>query len=172
MFGSFIVVVAHDVATSGLTLSRIFSYSGISSTRVTVGLSVENLGSSSETFTLTVMANSSIINSQTVTLNAGATMPISFGWNTTLLAVGNYTVSAQVSQVPGESNTQNNSATFNGLFESRKAGDADGNGVVDIDDVLLTAIAWGGDYNQYTDYDADGDVDIDDVLNVATRWGT
>lgn len=48
-------------------------------------------------------------------------------------------------------------------------GDVDGNGVVDVDDLLLILSGWGGDGSG--DADGDGDVDVDDLLMAIGNFG-
>jgi len=49
-----------------------------------------------------------IIRTQTVTLESGASTTITFTWNTTGFAKGNYTISAYAWPVPGETDTEDN----------------------------------------------------------------
>jgi hypothetical protein len=52
-------------------------------------------------------------------------------------------------------------------------GDADGNGVVDIDDIVVVVLAFGnsGAAGIPGDVDLDGDVDIDDIVLVVLSFG-
>ena len=49
-------------------------------------------------------------------------------------------------------------------------GDSNGDGFVNIDDLLLTINFWGEDA-EFGDCDGDGDADIDDMLIVISNWG-
>ncbi len=96
----------HDVAVIGVTPSA---------TRVTPGESVDitvvvmNNGTETETFNVTVYYNTTEMGTQPVTnLVAGATETLTFSWDTTSVAVGNYTIEAVAKNVTGETNTANN----------------------------------------------------------------
>lgn len=63
------------------------------------------------------------------------------------------------------------------LHYSRIPGDVDGDGHVDIVDLLILADSWGkssGDigYDSACDFTGDGAIDILDLLILARRWGT
>ena len=49
-------------------------------------------------------------------------------------------------------------------------GDYNSDGIVNIDDLLLTINFWGSDA-EFGDGDGDGDADIDDLLIVISNWG-
>ena len=49
-------------------------------------------------------------------------------------------------------------------------GDLDGDGDVDIADILLLIAAWGGDGSNGADLDGDGDVDVADMLILIANW--
>jgi hypothetical protein len=55
-----------------------------------------------------VNANATTIYTQNVTLTGGNSGTITFSWDATGFAVGNYTISAYVSPAPGQANTANN----------------------------------------------------------------
>jgi outer membrane protein assembly factor BamB len=72
--------------------------------RGSINVTVANQGSYTETFTVTVYANTTAIATQTVTLTIGASTTIAFTWNTTGFAYGNYAISANVALAPSETN--------------------------------------------------------------------
>lgn len=70
---------------------------------------VANLGHFTETFNVTTYANTTEIGKQTVTnLNSGTNRILSFTWNTTGFAIGNYTISAVADVVTNETDTADN----------------------------------------------------------------
>ncbi|MCH2133996.1 MAG: hypothetical protein MK116_09635, partial [Phycisphaerales bacterium] len=50
-------------------------------------------------------------------------------------------------------------------------GDLDGNGVVDVEDLLATLNDWGCEIDCTADVNEDGSVDISDLLTVIANWG-
>jgi hypothetical protein len=66
-----------------------------------------------------------------------------------------------------------------GAFETPACaleGDVDGDGDVDIADIMLVASLWhtalgDPDFNPDYDLDSDGDIDIVDIMLVAVQWG-
>jgi hypothetical protein len=61
-----------------------------------INISIENQGNYWETFNVTVYANTTAVGTQTVTsLHPGETQTLTFTWNTSGFAKGNYTFSAQ-----------------------------------------------------------------------------
>lgn len=77
-----------------------------------MNVTVANEGYLAETFNLTIYANTSLIHTQNVTLIGRSNDTVIFLWNTTDFAVGNYTITVHVSQLPGEIDTDDNTLTF------------------------------------------------------------
>ena len=63
---------------------------------VQVNVTVKNLGSKSETFSVGVYYNDLSIATRSVTLSAGASSVLAFNWNTTNVTPGTYNISAKV----------------------------------------------------------------------------
>jgi len=96
----------HDVAVNSVTPSDIYIGPG-SSTKINVA--VENQGNMKETFDVTVFANEVEIQTKTVTnMDSGTTEILEFTWDTTGFPLGNYTIAATASIVPGEIQTWDN----------------------------------------------------------------
>lgn len=95
----------HNIAITEVTPSK---------TRVTkndsisINVTVQNAGNFTETFNLTIYCNTTAIATQTVTLTDGTSTIITFTWNTTGFAIGNYTIIATADPVPGETETEDN----------------------------------------------------------------
>ncbi len=105
----------------------------------------------------------------------GTSTTITFTWNTTGFAKGNYTISAYAEPVPGETDTEDNLFT-GGLVKIGIPGDINGDTVVDSTDLGILGGAWGsykGDliYNPNTDIDGDGVVDSSDLGIMGAHWG-
>jgi hypothetical protein len=98
--------VIHDVAVIDVTVSPTTVVAGQT---VTINVTVKNEGSDYENFTVTAYYDSTAIASQNVTsLLPNWNTTLTFLWNTTGMARGNYTIKAVASTVPGEINTANN----------------------------------------------------------------
>ena len=97
----------HDVAVTAISAPA----SAVQGSTVSVGVTVANQGSVSETFSVSLAATGGSVggSSQTVILAAGASSTLSFSWNTTGVAVGSYTLTATAATVVGEADTGDNS---------------------------------------------------------------
>ena len=100
---------AHDVAVSSVGAPA----SVIQGDSAAVSVNVSNLGSSNETFTVTLTdtTDNVTIGSQGVTVAAGGSQSVSFTWNTSGASLGSHALKGEASTVSGETNTANNSAT-------------------------------------------------------------
>ena len=98
----------HDISIQSVTLSTNEPQPGAI---VNITVTVKNKAniSVSETFTVTAKYDLNIIETKTVNnLAQGATQTLTFNWNTTGVALGNYTIRAEASVVSDELNTDNN----------------------------------------------------------------
>jgi len=73
-----------------------------------INVTVQNQGGYAESFNVTVYYNSTVIEKQSVSLDIGASTNLTFTWNTTGINKGDYTISAEASVVPGETDTTDN----------------------------------------------------------------
>jgi hypothetical protein len=146
-----------------------------------INVTVANQGNYTETFNVTAYANTTAIQTLNVTnLPPGNSTTVTFTWNTAGFAKGNYTISANATVLPGETDVADNTFTDGWVIVSM-VGDVSGpdgwpDGLVDIDDVILIAIAFGslrGDprYHPNIDLNDDGLIDIDDVIIPAIHFG-
>jgi hypothetical protein len=112
-----------------------------------INATVQNQGDYEETFNVTVYANTTYIASQNVTLTSGNSTTITFTWNATGFAKGNYTISAYAWPVQGETDTADNTFT-DGWVIVAMIGDITGpdgypDGKCDMRDVGLVARHFG-----------------------------
>ena len=98
-------IPGHDIGIYDITTSETVVFQG---DILFIYVTVEDLGNDTETFNVTVYADSTSIASQNATLASGGLIVITFIWNTTDVVFGYYTISAEASVVPGETNTSNN----------------------------------------------------------------
>ena len=116
-----------------------------------------------------------VIGTQTVTLESEASTTLTFTWNTTGFAKGNYTIWAYAWPVQGETDTADNTFT-DGIIYLGIPGDIKPDGTVDIYDALKLAAAFGSkltdpNWNPNADINCDGIVDIYDALKLAANFG-
>ncbi len=85
-----------------------------------VSVNVSNLGTFSESFTVTLTDTTSnvLLGSQSVNLAAGALQSVPFTWNTSGATLGSHTLTGQASVVTGETNTSNNSSSTTSTVQS------------------------------------------------------
>jgi len=166
------VILTRDVAISSVAPSK----SVVGTTYpVSISVTVENQGSLAETVAVTVYYDANTIGTQGATLNAGTLRALEFTWNTTGVPKGTYTISANVSVVPGETDLADNNY-IDGVVTVTIAGDVDGDNDVDSMDLFTLAAVYGtktGDplYNSECDFDDDGDIDSMDLFTLAANYG-
>jgi len=161
-----------DVAVTNIALSKTVAGQGYF---VPINVTVENQGSSTETFSVTVYANTTIIETREVTLDGGASITITFTWNTTDFAKGNYTIKAAAETIPGEIDTEDNTLT-DGVVTITIPGDLDGNFEVRLVDLVILAQAYGSKpgepkWNPNADIDDNGVVGLTDLVIMAQNYG-
>src|SRR5712692_4010954 len=132
-----------DVAVTGLTASRSFSYKGVISPAVNITVGVANQGPQLETFIVRVRANSTVIGSQTVFLATEAATTVTMSWDASQKARGVYQLVAEVPQVSlGEVDLADN--TLQGpSFTVRLRGDVNNDCLVDIVDLATVGSVFG-----------------------------
>jgi parallel beta-helix repeat protein len=172
-----VVPAAHDLAVEQVGLYKtIVGRNYLENITVTV----ENLGTFDETFNLTIYANDSAIVTETVSLASLDLTTLTYSWNTTGFAYGNYTISAYAWPVPGETNTANNNCTGGWVIVSIP-GDITGpngwpDGKVDMRDIAYVArrfMCKPGDslWDPNADINDDGKIDMIDIAIAARNFG-
>jgi hypothetical protein len=160
----------HDVAVTGIQCKNVTS----NSTSTSINVTVMNQGNTTETFNVTLYANTTNIGTQTVSLSNGSATSLTFNWNTIGLDYGNYTITAYATPVPGETDIADNN--FTSWIIVTIAGDIDGNFKVQLADLVLLAHAYGskpGDSNWNPNADIDGNliVGLSDLVILAQNYG-
>ena len=170
--GGYVYVGGHDIAVLNLTPSKTIVGKGYP---LFINVTAQNQGNFTETFNLTVYCNTTVIETQTITLADEESTTSTFTWNTTGFAYGNYTITAYASPVPDETGTEDN--TFvDGVIHLTIPGDVDGDGDIDIYDVVKICSIYGvenGDleYDANCDVNDDGKIDIYDVVIACSHYG-
>jgi hypothetical protein len=162
--------LGHDVAVTRVVPSR----TGASG-NVAINVTVANLGSYVETFTVSVRANNTVVQTQTITMDGQTSTTLILVWNTAGFQKGAYKISAYADLVPFEMNTTNNSLD-DGYVRLGLLGDLNGDGSVDIFDGLILASAYNAtpsspNWNPNADINGDGRVDLYDAILLASNYG-
>jgi PKD repeat protein len=100
------IAFAHDIAVTNVTVSQTEIVPGDA---VSIDVTVLNQGTESEDFTVTVYYGTNEIETRQVdSLSSGEEKTLTFSWDTTGVAEGNYQIRAVASAVEGEGNIDNN----------------------------------------------------------------
>ncbi|MCK4222952.1 hypothetical protein KAX01_01535, partial [Candidatus Bathyarchaeota archaeon] len=170
----------HDVAVINVTTSKtgcLPMETVGEGKNVTVYATVENQGTSIETFNTTAYANANVsivIGEQQVTLNPGENQTLLFVWDTTGVTYGNYTIEAIADTVPSETDTADNTFT-DGTVLITITGDIDGNRIVNIFDIVRITTRYmmtypNPNWDPNADIIEDGIINIFDVVAAATNY--
>jgi len=109
--------IAHDISVKSIILSRRVIGQGYTSS---IKITFENQGTYEEIFNITLYANTTIICTFTnISLINGNSATITFTWNTSGFAKGNYTISAYAWPVPDETDWTDNNCTDGWTLISR-----------------------------------------------------
>jgi hypothetical protein len=121
-----------------------------------------------------------LIQTQTVTLESGASTTLTFVWNTIGWPKGNYTISAYAWPVPGETNTADNMLSDGWVFVSIP-GDINADRKVDLKDVFAVGKAFGTTrqgpnpsgriYSSNCDINDDDKIDLKDYYTTCKNYG-
>jgi len=109
-----------------------------------------------------------------ISLPSGKSTTITFTWDTTGFAKGNYTISAYVTPVPGETDLMDNNFT-DGTIAVTIRGDLNNDCVVDIADVVLVTAVYRSkrgdpEFRPNSDVIEDGVIDVADVVAVTAHY--
>ena len=162
----------HNVAVTEVTPAQTRVYQ---KENVSINVEIRNFGDYYETFFVSCRANSTIIDTQSVSLNSGASANLEFVWNTSAFARGRYTITAEASTVAGEVYTIDNVLTHESV-EVKLLGDVDGNGVVDAHDLFGLGKAFdssqgGQNWNEEADMNGDQTVNDLDLAALSDGYG-
>lgn len=170
-------VGSHDIGLISVNVSKTVVCQGYFASMT---VAIENYGSFTENFTVTVCANVTTIQAQNATLESWTSAAIVFVWNSSKFGKGNYTTSAYASSVQGETDTADNNLTGGWIIVAMK-GDITGlggwpDGICDIRDVSMVSRLYGlssqnPKYNANCDIAYDGIIDIRDVATVSRNYG-
>jgi hypothetical protein len=156
-----IAVGGHDIAVvSVLPLKRVVGQGF----RIRINGTVANLGNYTETFNMTIYSNGTGVRTLNSSVSTGAANTLTFAWNTTGFAKGNYSMSGTAPPVLYEVNIADNTLLDGWVFVSIP-GDIKGDKVVDIYDAIMLASAFNSIPTSST-WDPNADINDDDVVDI------
>jgi len=170
------VVPVHDVAVTGVKSNKTVVGQGHIAP---IMVAVENQGNymyCTETFNVTVYANTTAVGTQTVTNSPlEAKQTLTFSWNTSDFTVGNYTIWAYAEPLADEVDTTDNTMTSPTTVKVF-LGDVSNDNKVDIRDIAQVALSFGtylghAEWDPVADLNKDEKVDIRDLVIVAKNFG-
>ena len=158
-----------DVAVTNITLNSSKNYIGQT---VTVEISVMNKWYETETFNITIYANSTLIQTLTIAhLTSYNKTSLTFYWNTSNLAPSNYTIHAHADILPGEEEIEDNTYTDCNIELIMFDVDFNGDNVVNALDLRVAAIHFGQVGYSLYDLNFDNIVNLDDLQIIAENFG-
>jgi parallel beta-helix repeat protein len=177
---SYIIDPFSDVAIIDVTASAPDVYVGGT---VNITVKTENQGTLIETFNVTVKYENATLGifgtvgtQEVIDLTPQQSFTVTFIWNTIdVQPCMNYTITAEASVLPGESDTADNTY-IDGNVQVKIPGDINGDGIVDVKDLSIVSIAYGSlegepDYDPIADLNNDGIVDMKDLTTVGRNLG-
>jgi len=166
-----ILYEGHDVAVVGVFPSKTVVGEGYSTN---IAVKVKDYGTFSETFKVTVYANTTTMETKGISLASGASATLAFTWYTSGFAKGNYTLWAYAWPVQGEADMSNN--LMGKAITLTVPGDINGDGSVNLQDLVLLANAYGSSmgtakWNANADINGSLTVDLSDLVILAKNYG-
>jgi hypothetical protein len=164
----------HDIGILAVVTSRIIVWEGLT---VNVNITIGNYGSTTEIFSVTVHANTTVIHTfADVTLTKGSLTTLAFTWDTIGHAKGTYFTSVHALPVPEETEVTDNSLE-GGLLVIAMQYDLNGDGKVDLKEIFQVAKAYGScpgrpNWDPNADVDNDLKVDLKDYYTICKHYGT
>ena len=165
----------HDIAVVSVTHNPNTTYVN-KGLNISIEVVPQNQGAEPEDFEVRCYANSTLIGNQTIGLSAGQLTPIKFIWETSSVASGTYTITAEVS-ILGETDTDPADNTLaDGTVLVTITGDVDGDGKVDPSDLFGLSQAYGSKlggahWNLHCDFNRDNKVDASDLFDLSKNYG-
>lgn len=168
----------HNVGIANVVIDYAVTWWGAPSK---INVTVVNYGSYSEIVNMTVFANTTIIGViNNLNLSIGDSRTLTTSWDGGILNYGPYVISAYVAPVMNETNIADNTC-FGGTVIVTFSGDVDGNGVINVLDLIKLAMAIGKPWPPINpiyplpvriDINIDGRINVLDLILVARGFGT
>lgn len=166
------ITEAYDIAVTDIKTSYPIVRQGAS---LDVNVTVTNQGMFTETFNVTLYANTTIMTSQVVMLENDTSESITFTWNTSGFSLGNHAIWAYAEPVLGEEHISDNTRAYGALYISWRY-DPTGDGYCGVDDIFEVAAHFATEpsdlgWNPIYDLGNDDFVGVDDIFEMAQHFG-
>ncbi len=166
------VILAHDMAISSIAFSP--SPRPRIGENVTFTVAVSDLGPFSESSTISLYVNSTLVETRSISVSSGSSRDYTLVWSSTGAHPGKYSALAVVTPVSHEFVTSNNNLTL--TFCLTFGGDVNRDGKVSIEDLSTIAAHFGtisGSANYYApaDLNSDGKINLIDLILCSTDFG-
>jgi hypothetical protein len=135
------------------------------------------VGKITETFNITIYANTTTIQTRQVTLANKTSTTITFTWNTTGFAKGNYTIWAYAWPVQGETDTNDNTLVNTTITIAIVIpGDVNTDGIVETKDIAAICRAYNKkpsdpNWNPNLDINNDNIIETKDIAIACRNYG-
>lgn len=163
----------HEISVNNISLSKATVGQGYN---VHINVTATNEGDFTETFNVASYANTTLLQEREIVIPSKASLTITFVWNTTSWAYGNYTISAHAYPVPYEADTGDNTYT-DGIIWVVMPGDVNADRIVNILDAGAISAHWYPgppygplDYDPNFDINSDGKINILEISIVSAYW--
>jgi hypothetical protein len=161
----------YDIGITNITTSKTVVGQGYN---VTIIVKILNYGINTETFNITAYANTTVIDQAEITLPSRNSTTITVTWNTTGFAYGNYTITANATTIPNETDTTDNTRACWVIVTIQ--GDVDGDYIIDGSDLSDLSEAYGStrespNWNPNCDLDNDNKIDASDLFELSKNYG-
>jgi parallel beta-helix repeat protein len=162
----------HDIGITNTKPSKTVVGQGYS---LNINIRLVNYGVNTETFNVTAYANTTLIQTETITLTSRNCTTITFTWDTTGFVKGNYTITTTATSLLGETDTTDNTCTDGWVFITIP-GDIDADKDVDLYDAVALLVRYGAkqdetSYNPNCDIDNDGQIFLFDAVILLGNYG-
>jgi len=168
----FVSIVERDVAVIAVALSSNMTYAG---GIVYINVTVANEGDMVESFNVSTYYDGTLIETLPVIgLAPNTNKTLTSTWNTTgTTPCHNYTIKAEASVVPYETDTADN-VYIDGKVKIKMLGDINGDGIIDIVDVVIVSLAFGSateddpetPWNETINWNPEADLNGDDIVDI------
>ena len=165
------LVPGHDVAVTDVVSSKTVICQGCSAS---FNVTVQNQGIHTETFDVHLYANTTLIDTQTVTLNSGDSKNLTFTWDNIDFPLGNCTIKAEA--IISEDIDPTDNTLTDGTIPVSIKGDTNNDGTVNIRDIYAVAKAFGSKsgeerWDPNVDLNEDQQINIVDLFVMAKEFG-
>jgi parallel beta-helix repeat protein len=161
----------HDIGITSFTTPKTIIAKG---TTLIITVIVFNYGTFPENFNIMLYANTTILFGVPIAIASRNSIIANFHWDTTSYAYGNYTITATITTVLGETDITDNACIL-GTVTVTILGDYNGDYTVNNDDVDLVRQAWQSrqgqaNYNPNADFNMNGIINIADAAMIGVNW--